>query len=1041
MVVGRKTCCETRPTRKTVIEYPIDSLSRGKLGLVKLNCTFEDARVWIGERMGKSIEVEGVPGVLDTFIIEPFVPHKPEDEYYIAITGQREHDEILFYHQGGIEVGDVEEKAEKLLVPVGENLSEAAVKKMIFKVPEERQAGVCKFLIGLYNNYRDLYFSYLEINPFVLINDVVYTLDTAAKLDQTAHWLMNKKWGNIDFPAPFGTNKSKAEKFIESLDSKTGASLKLTILNAKGRVWTMIAGGGASVVFADTIVDLGFGHELANYGEYSGDPSETETYHYAKTVLNLMIESGSKDPILIIGGGIANFTNVADTFRGIVTAIRELNDLLISRNVKIFVRRGGPNYSEGLRMMYDLGIELGIPIDVYGPESHITSICSLALGIQKVEETVKPKEFMKKSFSKDDLLNYTENYKNTSQPSKPLFENVKVEKNDWNLFTSKTRSIVYGLQMKAVQGMLDFDYICKRTERSVACIVYPFSGNHYQKIYWGTNEILLPIYEKMEDALKKYPDVDTVVNFASSRSVFDSTKEMLSYSQVRTVAIIAEGVPENQTRLLLKEAKERKVTIIGPATVGGIMPGSFKIGNTGGMIDNIIASKLYRPGSVAYVSKSGGMSNELNNIISRSSNGVVEGIACGGDKYPCTTFIDHLLRYEKNPNVKILVLLGEVGGLDEYDVCAALKDGRITKPLVAWCVGTCAKIFPYNIQFGHAGASATGTLDTADAKNKALTAAGAFVPKSFEGFGDVIKRVYNQLVKEGKIVEFEEPPVPSIPMDFGWAVRLGLVRKPTSFTSSISDERGEELLYGGMPISSVFKENIGVGGVLGLLWFKKRLPDYACEFIEMILCLTADHGPAVSGAHNCIVTARSGKDLISSLTSGLLTIGPRFGGALDDAAVQFSSAYDSGLTPFDFVEKMKKEGQLIGGIGHKIKSVQNPDKRVTIIKEFANEKFKKTPLLDYALEVEKLTTAKKPNLILNVDGAIAVLFVDLLRESGSFTTEGANDYVKMGCLNGLFVLGRTIGFIGHYLDQKRLKQGLYRHPWEDISYLTGDEEF
>ena len=58
------------------------------------------------------------------------------------------------------------------------------------------------------------------------------------------------------------------EDYIRQLDAKTGASLKLTVLNARGRVWTMVAGGGASVIFADTIVDLGFGHELANYGEY-----------------------------------------------------------------------------------------------------------------------------------------------------------------------------------------------------------------------------------------------------------------------------------------------------------------------------------------------------------------------------------------------------------------------------------------------------------------------------------------------------------------------------------------------------------------------------------------------------------------------------------------------------------------------------------------------------------------------------------------------------------------------------------------------------
>lgn len=87
----------------------------------------------------------------------------------------------------------------------------------------------------------------------------------------------------------------------------------------------------------------------------------------------------------------------------------------------------------------------------------------------------------------------------------------------------------------------------------------------------------------------------------------------------------------------------------------------------------------------------------------------------------------------------------------------------------------------------------------------------------------------------------------------------------------------------------------------------------------------------------------------------------------------------------EFVNKMRKEGKLILGIGHRVKSINNPDVRVKIIKEFVMENFPQCPLLKYALEVEKITTNKKPNLILNVDGVIATAFVDMLRNSGSFT--------------------------------------------------------
>ncbi|KAI9039567.1 putative ATP citrate lyase, subunit 1 [Aspergillus affinis] len=598
------------------------------------------------------------------------------------------------------------------------------------------------------------------------------------------------------------------------------------------------------------------------------------------------------------------------------------------------------------------------------------------------------------------------------------------------LFHNKTRCFVYGMQPRAVQGMLDFDFICKRSTPSVAGIIYTFGGQ-----YWGTSETLLPVYQDVSKAMEKHPDVDTVVNFASSRSVYSSTMELMQCPQIKSIAIIAEGVPERRAREILVTAQEKGITIIGPATVGGIKPGAFKIGNTGGMMDNIVASKLYRKGSVGYVSKSGGMSNELNNIVSQNTDGVYEGVAIGGDRYPGTTFIDHLLRYQAEPDCKILLLLGEVGGVEEYRVIEAVKNGVITKPIVAWAIGTCASMFKTEVQFGHAGASANSQLETAVNKNQAMREAGIHVPETFEDLPQTLKEVYDAEVQKGLIKPQPEPAVPKIPIDYSWAQELGLVRKPAAFISTISDDRGQELLYAGMPISDVFREDIGIGGVMSLLWFRRRLPRFASKFLEMVLMLTADHGPAVSGAMNTIITTRAGKDLISALVSGLLTIGSRFGGALDGAAEEFTKAFDKGLSPRDFVDGMRKENKLIPGIGHRIKSRNNPDLRVELVKEYAKKHFPSTKLLDYAIAVETVTTSKKDNLILNVDGCVAVCFVDLMRNCGAFSPEEVEDYMRMGVLNGLFVLGRSMGLIAHYLDQKRLRTGLYRHPWDDITYL------
>ena len=356
---------------------------RGNNDLLLLNASWSEAKAWIAERMGKAVSLDGISGEINNFIVEPFVPHDVEVEYYFAIRSVREGDEILFFRQGGVDVGDIDAKADKLLVPVSKSIDdfdlEGSILANIRLVPKPILAN---FIKAIYKFYLDAGFTYLEVNPVAYADGKMHLLDLAAKLDDTAEFEVGKLWGELVFPAPFGRRSIKEERYIARLDAQSGASLKFTLLNKLGRVWTMVAGGGASVIYTDTIADLGFGEEVANYGEYSGNPNEEETYQYAKTLLELM--TAENDPknrgkVLLIGGGIANFTDVAKTFKGIIRALREYSGELKRVGTKIFVRRGGPNYQEGLENMKKLGKEIGVPIEVYGPETHMTRIVSMAL--------------------------------------------------------------------------------------------------------------------------------------------------------------------------------------------------------------------------------------------------------------------------------------------------------------------------------------------------------------------------------------------------------------------------------------------------------------------------------------------------------------------------------------------------------------------------------------------------------------------------------------------------------------------------------------
>ena len=366
---------------------------RGKNGLVlfKINkpgdVKLEDAARWIDEKQSHEVTLlSGQTGHLTHFIVEPFTPHTQEQEYYISATTVGEDDVLYMSAEGGMEVEEGwDEKVNEVHIPI--NMVDANIKKAIKAnipqdIPAKNRDAFASFAMQFFKFYRDMNFAYLEINPIVMLDDgEMAILDLVARLDDTAGFLMRDAWGDIEFPTPFGMeDQSPAEKAISEADSKSGASLKLTVLNPQGRIWTMVAGGGASVVYADTIADFAGVKDLANYGEYSGGPTTGETKFYAETIFDLMTRyDDPRGKVLIIGGAIANFTDVAKTFTGIIQAFEKYADKLKAHNTVIYVRRGGPNYEKGLRDIKEAGDRLGLDIHVYGPETHVTDIVRMAL--------------------------------------------------------------------------------------------------------------------------------------------------------------------------------------------------------------------------------------------------------------------------------------------------------------------------------------------------------------------------------------------------------------------------------------------------------------------------------------------------------------------------------------------------------------------------------------------------------------------------------------------------------------------------------------
>jgi ATP citrate (pro-S)-lyase len=975
--------------------------SRKKSGLIKIG-TIDEIEYFI------------LSNSYDKFIIEPFYNIIREDYLMFRYSEIELADEIYYGHNiGGVDFNDLS-KCKKINVKLLEN-------KINFDLDGNLDDNIKKIIEELFEFYRKYNFTFLEINPLALKEDNTYIpLDFAGKIDIDSLFLFDEKTQNLLSDNKHETNLSKhnIEYEVEKLDDISGASLKFKLLNENGSVWTLVAGGGASVLYTDCIVNMGLLDELGNYGEYSGNPTEGELYSYSKLIFNQILKSKTEKRLyLILGGGISNFTYVDVTFKGIAKTINELGNKLSEKKVCILVRRGGLNYKEGLKIINDVCQKNNIECHTYGYDTHITSF------MLKHIENLNPN--LNSNLNLDLNLDLNLNLE---------FININFKKNqkiDLGL-DNNSKIVVMNLQKDVVQRILDYDYMSGLEEPSVGCLYY-IGDTKQINVFWGEKEIFLPVYSNIEDIIKNHNNIAIALNYYSFRSAYDTTINIMKIPTIKTVAIIAEGVPVRQAKLLKALANNLNIAILGCSTVGAIFPERKRFGNAMGSTEHIRNIHLYQKGSVGLVTKSGGLMNEMANMINLNSDGVHSSISVGGDRYPCTNLLDVIQMYNNDDEIKLIVVLGEVGSIQELEIAIANKNKIINKPIMCWCSGTSLDIINKKtpIRFGHAGSYIEDIYESSNFKNKYLKMCGVLVPDTFEEYENLFIKTATELNINKRIHKINPR---EIPLDFNDLIKNKKIRMNSLFTSSISNER-KELLYNNKNVYLYIEKENKIGSTIGALLFKKDFPDYLSKFIEICITLLADHGIAVSSCHNTAVTARAGQNISASVASGILSIHDKHGGALQECAIEFYNAkYIQKVIPEDFVKNMKKNGKIIPGIGHAYKnSKTNKDIRLTILYDYIINNFPNYDLVLYAKDVETITLKKKDNLILNVDGMIATALVSaFLLEYGESWTE---NIIKLNGLNAIFIISRTIGLCGTFIDQNRNNQGLYRQPDWSINYI------
>jgi ATP citrate (pro-S)-lyase len=578
--------------------------------------------------------------------------------------------------------------------------------------------------------------------------------------------------------------------------------------------------------------------------------------------------------------------------------------------------------------------------------------------------------------------------------------------------TNPGRILALGNYRPGFQAILDFDYLAGKSEPSIVGIVT--SAGKFQKYFWGEKEVLLPCYPSISHAKTALGHVDWMFNVNSGRRAGRSTTEFFNaFPDALGGHIFAEDVPEKDAIELYERYQQSGKTLIGTAGVGLLVPGYLKLGVVGGVdYRQLVSNGLMTPGPIAVLSASGGMINEIITQVAASGHSISFALCFGGDRFPTTTPKEAFLAAEADEATTHIVYYGELGGQDEYELAELLKTRQVTKPVICYIAGVIGENFETPVQFGHAKALAGNKSETASAKRQALAKAGAVVATSMTDFAGAIKALPTT-PKERKDVTMIES------------------RSSSLFSSTISKESEDGYEFVGTSMQDWARQgDIALQITAGLLG-KHPTSNLTVEFIRTVFLLSADHGPQVSGALNTIITARAGKGLVDSLAAGLLTVGPRFGGAVSDAANEWFIGVTESRDPADHVEEYAKAKKYIGGIGHKKYRIGLPDPRTALLADVAKQ-LSSHRYFDYAKAIEAITSAKKGNLILNVDGHIAALMLDILETEEHYDAPTLRQLIDADFFNALFVIPRTIGFVAHYLDQKRLDEGLFRLPDDDI---------
>lgn len=293
-----------------------------------------------------------------------------------------------------------------------------------------------------------------------------------------------------------------------------------------------------------------------------------------------------------------------------------------------------------------------------------------------------------------------------------LFKNRTTEM----LLDSTTKVMVQGITGREASAMVAdaMTYGC-----NIVAGVTPGKG--------GQQVCGVPVYNTVEEAVKKHDANVTVISVPAPAVLGAATEAFAQH--IELCVIMTERVPRLDTCRLLVKARESGCRVIGPNTLGLIRPGIAKLGTIGGRVDNVRQS--FRPGRVAVLSRSGGMTTEIASFLTSRGIGQSIAIGVGGDPIIGSNFADLIDQLEKDTSTDAVVLYGEPGGCAEEQLAEQLRRKPSRLRINAFLSGRFVDDLE-GVRFGHAAVIVENGQGSVKKKAELLRAAGVFIADKFE---------------------------------------------------------------------------------------------------------------------------------------------------------------------------------------------------------------------------------------------------------------------------------------------------------------------